>query len=58
MKKQIKTSWQTVVFATIAFAFLLATNSFVVAQGKFKIGDRVECDWLQNGKFSNQDPAL
>jgi hypothetical protein len=36
----------------MATAFLLAASSAVVAQTKrFKPGDRVECDWLQNGSF-------
>ncbi|MFS8084504.1 MAG: agenet domain-containing protein, partial [Acidobacteriota bacterium] len=35
--------------ATIAFMF--AATSAAVAQGKHKIGDRVECDLNQNGQF-------
>ena len=53
MKKQTKQNWKNYLFlSAVVFAFLFAANSAVSAQAKkFKVGDRVECDWLQNGKF-------
>lgn len=46
--------YKHLLFTTIATIFLLAANSSVVAQtNNFKPNDRVQCDWLQNGKFDN-----
>lgn len=43
MKKQIKTNWQTIAFATIAaIVFMFAANSSAFAQMTYKVGDRVE----------------
>lgn len=55
MKKKTKPNWKNYLFLTaIAFIFLLLANSAVSAQAKkFKPGDRVECDWLQNGKYDS-----
>lgn len=53
MKNQTKSNWKNYLFLTgIAFVFLLMANSAISAQTKkFKVGDRVECDWLQNSTF-------
>lgn len=51
MKKQTKSNWQRIAFAAIASIILmLAANSQAVAQGKYKVGDLVECDTVENGK--------
>ena len=51
MKKPTNSNWQRIAFATIAsIVLMLAANSQAVAQGKFKVGDRVECDTVGNGK--------
>ncbi len=43
MKKQTKSNWQTIVFATIAaVVFMFATNSPASAQMIYKVGDRAE----------------
>lgn len=52
MKKQIKSNWQTIVFAAIAaVVFMFAANSPASAQTTYKVGDRVEYlvagDWLE-----------
>jgi hypothetical protein len=50
MKKQIKSNWQTIVFATIAaIIFIFAANSPASAQTTYKVGDRVE--HLSAGKW-------
>ena len=52
MKKQTKSNWQTIVFVTVAaFVFMFLTSHSALAQGKFKVGDRVECDGMQIGKW-------
>ena len=50
MKKQ--TNWKNYLFLTvIALTFLFAANSEVLAQVKYKSGDRVECDSTETGKW-------
>jgi hypothetical protein len=53
MKTVMPCNWREhLLFTTIATIFLLVANSSVVAQtNNFKPGDRVQCDWLQNGRF-------
>lgn len=48
----MKMKRQALFIAIAAVAFLFAATSFAAAQTqKYKVGDRVECDYLQNGKF-------
>jgi hypothetical protein len=50
MKKQTKSNWQRIAFAAMAsIVLMLVANSQAVAQGKYKVGDRVECDTVGNG---------
>ena len=52
MKKQIKSNWQTIVFVIVAaFVYMFAASHPALAQGKFKAGDRVECDVMQIGRW-------
>src|SRR5687768_5392395 len=52
MKKQTKSNRQMTLFAVIATVILMfAASANVAAQGKFKVGDRVECDVMQIGKW-------
>lgn len=52
MKKQIKSKRKTIVFVAVAAViFMFAANYSASAQGKFKVGDRVECDIMQTGKW-------
>lgn len=46
-------SWRKqLVFIVVAIVFSLTATSPAVAQAKkYKVGDRIECDWLQNGTF-------
>lgn len=40
------------IFTAVAVVFSLAATSPAVAQAKkYKVGDRIQCDWLQNGTF-------
>lgn len=52
MKKQIISNRNKQLFFTgiAAFVFLFAATSSVAAQGKFKPGDRVECDDAESGR--------
>jgi hypothetical protein len=59
MKKQTISNWKNIVFAPITvLVFLIAGNSLVAAQGKFKPGDRVECDSTESGTFWNKGTVL
>ena len=52
MKKQTKSNWQTIVFVIVAaFVYMFAASHPALAQGKFKAGDRVECDVMQIGRW-------
>ena len=56
MKKQNKSNWQTIVFATIAaVVFMFATSSLASAQTTYKVGDRVEIgvsgEWVKAEVF-------
>lgn len=54
MKKQRRSNWhKRLIFIVITVAgFMFAANFVAKAQTKkFKPGDRIECDWLQNGTF-------
>jgi hypothetical protein len=52
MKKQTKSNLQNTFFTAIAaIAFLFAASSFAMAQAKYKVGDRVECDYYGSGKY-------
>jgi hypothetical protein len=52
MKKLTKSNWQTIMFVIVAaFVFMFAASHSALAQGKFKVGDRVECDAMQIGKW-------
>jgi len=52
MNKQTKSNRQMPLFAVIAAAILMfAASANVAAQGKLKVGDRVECDGMQIGKW-------
>ena len=50
MKKRTKSNRQMTLFAVIATAILMfAASHSALAQGKFKVGDKVECDGTQTG---------
>jgi len=52
MRKRINKKWRIAVFITIAGFFLMfAANRSTLAQGKFKVGDKVECDASGIGKW-------
>ncbi len=54
MKKQTKSNWQKqLVFAAIAvLVFMFAASSNIAAQGRYKVGERVECDFNGTGTYS------
>ncbi len=51
MKREIDLNWQSqLLFAAIVtLAFIAAGTTAVSAQGKYNVGDRVECDTVGNG---------
>lgn len=51
MKRKIYVNWQRQLFfaAIVTLVFIAAGDTAVAAQGKYKVGDRVECDTVGNG---------
>lgn len=51
MKSRTKSDLKGLFLTTLLLALVFGVNFTVSGQVKFKPGDRVECDWLQNGTF-------
>lgn len=60
MTKQTKLDWQKhLLFAAIAtVVFMFAGNLTIAAQGKYKIGDRVECDNTETGEYWHKGTVI
>ena len=60
MKKQTKWDWRKhLLFAAIAtIVFMFAGNLTIAAQGKYKVGDRVECDNTESGKHFEKGTVI